>query len=122
MNDPCSRVSREPLPEELFQLGKHVQMRKRVDLLGRNGAGLFYFLRTRFNSVRRQHQTPRAGPVEMTSVRRARLTVRTIDQQKINTVEDAAVARWTKSEYLSIDSSQQHQQQRLSVHWHSHRP
>jgi hypothetical protein len=81
-----------------------VQLRKRVDLLGRNGGELFYFLRTRFNSVRRQHQTPRAGPVEMTSVRRARLTVRTIDQQKINTVEDAAVARWTKSaEGVSID-------------------
>jgi hypothetical protein len=90
-----------------------------VDLLGRNGAALFYFLRTRFNSVRRQHQTPRAGPVEMTSVRRARLTVRTIDQQKINIVEVQPLRDGQRvlSEYLSIDSSQQHQQQRLSVHW-----
>ena len=44
MNDPCSRVSREPLPEELLQLGKHVQTRKRVDLLGRNGAMTFSIL------------------------------------------------------------------------------
>jgi hypothetical protein len=60
----------------------------------------------------------------MTSVRRARLTVRTIDQQKINIVEVQPLRDGQRvlSEYLSIDSSQQHQQQRLSVHWHSHRP
>lgn len=114
MNDPCSR---EPLLEKLFPAWQACANAQACGPVRENGAGPFYFLRTRFNSVRRQHQTPRAGPVEMTSVRRARLTVRTIDQQKINTVGDAAVARCTEREYLSIESSQQHQQQHLSVHW-----